>query len=567
MKAVVRLNDLLYLLRMSSFHLSIQIYGPLIIRWSDGRDLRLPSAKQRAMLALLVTSPGHARTRSWLQAQLWSDLDDHQGRANLRQNLFQLRRALGDRFAEVIRSEGDILALVDGAFELTGSAQIGEFLEGIDIAEEGFEDWLRDMRAGTALPKVNAPVPKPEAPAPPVHLRPKLAVLPFLEFPATETGGALGDAVAQELIRVLARSQLIDVVAHLSSRSFRPPALDLGAICERLDADYLITGRCRRTGETLVLDLDFQETASSSLIWSERFKLTLGNFLAGDSERVQEIAQRIVGSLLSTSVELGVTQPLPSVSSHALLMSAIALMNHMAESNFTRALQQLDTVAERAPCHSLPRAWKAQWYILRIFQGLSDDPRRDRQRADDEAGAALDLNPECAFSLAIDGNVKATLDRDFDAAERSFDASLRLNPSSPLACQLKCVLFTFCGQGPEAVALAERAQSLSPCDPRGPFFDALSAGAYVVDRQYEKAVAFAQRSLRANPRHVSAHRIKIVGLVRLGRMQEAADAAKELLRRDPKMTVAGYLATHPAGRAPHGQSFAEALGEAGIPKR
>jgi tetratricopeptide (TPR) repeat protein len=117
------------------------------------------------------------------------------------------------------------------------------------------------------------------------------------------------------------------------------------------------------------------------------------------------------------------------------------------------------------------------------------------------------------------------------------------------------------------VALAERAQRLSPCDPRGPFFDALSAGAYVMDRQYEKAVAFAERSLRANPRHVSAHRIKIIGLVRLGRMQDAADAAKELLRRDPKMTVAGYLATHPVGRTPHGQSFAEALGEAGIPQR
>jgi TolB-like protein len=552
---------------VSSFRLCIQIYGPLIIRWSDGRDLRLPSAKQRAMLALLAISPGYARTRSWLQAQLWSDFDDHQGRANLRQNLFQLRRALGERFADTICSEGDILSLVEGAFELTGSAQSGEFLEGIDIAEEGFEDWLRDMRAGSALPVVNAPAPKPEKPAPPVRLRPKLAVLPFLEFPATEAEGALGDAVAQELTRVLSRSQMIDVVAHLSSRAFKPPALDLGVICEKLVADYLVTGCCRRSGETLVLDLDFQETASGSLIWSERFKLSFMDFLAGDSGLFQEIAQRIVGSLLSTSVELGVTRPLPSVSSHALLMSAIVLMNHMAESNFTRALTQLDAVAERAPRHSLPRAWKAQWYILRVFQGLSDDPRRDRQRADDEASAALDLNPECAFSLAIDGNVKATLDRDFDAAEHSFDASLRLNPSSPLACQLKCVLFTFRGKGAEAVALAERAQILSPCDPRGPFFDALSAGAYVVDRQYEKAVEFAERSLRANPRHVSAHRIKIVGLVRLGRMQEAADAAKELLRRDPKMTVTGYLATHPAGRAPHGQSFAEALGEAGIPKR
>ncbi len=550
---------------MSSFRLSIQIYGPLIIRWSDGRDLRLPSAKQRAMLALLATSPGHARTRSWLQAQLWSDLDDHQGRANLRQNLFQLRRALGDRFAEVIRSEGDILALVDDAFELTGSAQIGEFLEGIDIAEEGFEDWLRDMRAGTALPEVNAPAPKPEDPAPPVHLRPKLAVLPFLEFPATETGGALGDAVAQELIRVLARSQLIDVVAHLSSRSFRPPALDIAEIRDRLEADYLVTGRCTHAGAKLVLHIDFQEMVGGSLLWSESFEFSLENFLAGQSARLHEAAHKILRSVLSASVELGVTRPLPTVSAHALLMSAVALMHHMSASNFNRALEQLDTVAERAPHHALPRAWKAQWHILRIFQGWSDDPERDHRLAADAVAAALDLNPECAFSLAMDGNVKTTLTGDFAAAERSFDTSLGLYPSGPLACQFKSLLRSYGGHGAEAVALAERAHSLSPCDPRGPFFDTLSAAAYSADGQYEKVIELAERSIRANPRHVSAHRAKVIGLVRLGRMQDAAEAVSELMRRDPMLTVGGYLARHPAARTAIGRDWADALRAAGVP--
>ena len=546
---------------MGSFRLSIQIYGPLIISWSDGRDLRLAGAKQRALIAMLATAPGHARTRSWLQSQLWSDSDEHQGRGNLRQALFQLRRALGDRFAAVIRTEGDVISLVDGTFELTGNPESGDFLEGIDIAEEGFEDWLREMRSAPVVPTFR----KENLPSP-LRMRPKLAVLPFMEYPATGAESALGDAVAQELIRVLSRSQMIDIVAHLSSRSFDPRNLDVVSVSDRLGVDYLVTGRCMSSGERLVLDVDFQDLGSGSLIWSERFALTLGNFLAGQSERVHEIAHDIVRSILSVSIDLGVTRPLPTVSSHTLLMSAIALMYNMGERNFDRALQQLDEVAERAPRHSIPRAWRAQWYSLRIFQGLSDDPRRDRQRAADEVAVALDLNPECAFSLAMDGNVKTTLEGEFDAAARSFDAALELNPSSPVATQLKGVLRTYLGDGAEAVKLVERARSLSPCDPRAAFFDGLSAAAYNVDCQYEKSLEFAERSLRGNPRHVSAHRAKVVGLVRLGRIEDATNAARELMRLEPKLTVSGYLATHPAARTHVGQSWAEALGKAGVPR-
>ena len=546
---------------MGCFRLSVQVYGPLIIRWDDGCALRLPGAKQRAMIALLATAPGAARTRPWLQSQLWSDSDDQQGRANLRQALFQLHRALGDRFDAVIRTEGDVIAMVEGAFELTGDPDSGEFLEGIDIAEEGFEDWLREMRSAPPLPTQTR-----DAALAPVRLRPKLAVLPFLEYPVTDAPFALGDAVALELIRVLSRSQMVDIVAHLSSRSFDPRHLEITTVSARLEVDYLITGRCALSGETLALDIDFQDIADGSLIWSERFTLSLRDFLAANAEPLHEIARRVVQSIFSVSVELGVTRPLPNLDSHAHLMAAIALMHHMGSSNFDRALTHLEEVVRRAPRHAIPRAWRAQWHILRIFQGWSEDPKRDRQRAADEVDAALDLNPECAFSLAMDGNVKTTLVGEFDAAERSFDASLALNPSSPLACQLKSLLRCYAGRGSEAVALAERARQLSPCDPRGPFFDALSAAAHLADSQYEKAIDLAERSLRSNPRHVSAHRARVIGLARLGRMQEAGDAVRELLTHAPTTTVAGYLATHPAARTRVGRDWAEALGEAGVPR-
>lgn len=384
---------------------------------------------------------------------------------------------MGDRGDHVLRSDGDVISLIAGSFELTGGTGTEEFLEGIDLGEEGFEDWLREMRAAPRVATVTREVASAEQ-----RVRPKVAVLPFLEVPYAVHEGALGDAVAQELTRVLSRSQLIDVIAHLSSRVIDPRQLDTAALRQRFDVDYIATGRCAVIGRRAVLDVDFVETESGGLIGCERVEIDIDDFLAAAEARIHDLACSLVRAVMSVSVDLGVTRPLPNVSAHALLMSAVTLMHRMSVSNFDRALQQLDEVAQRAPRHAVPRTWRAQWHLLRIFQGWSDNPGQDRIRAADEVATALDLNPECAFSLAIDGNVKLVIDGDFDTAARSLDAALHINPSSPLASQLKCVLSSWTGNGAEAVALAERARSLSPLDPRRPFFDGMTAAAYLVDQ-------------------------------------------------------------------------------------
>ena len=130
---------------------------------------------------------------------------------------------------------------------------------------------------------------------------------------------------------------------------------------------------------------------------------------------------------------------------------------------------------------------------------------------------------------------------------------------------LASVLETFRGNGDAAVKLTERGYSLSPFDPREPFFQTLSAGSYVAGGQYGKAVEMAEASIRRNPRHLSAHRCRVLGLQLGNREIEARSAARTLMEIDPDLTVAGYLSSHPTGQSKLGQRLAEALKEAGVP--
>ncbi len=535
--------------------LEIQLFGPFMVRWVDGEELRLAGQKQRALLALLASSPDMVRTRAWLVATLWGNVDDHLGRASLRQALSAMRNSLGGRFDLVFDVQQDRIGFRAGGVVIHEDPSRGDFLEGMDLGEEGFEDWLRTSRQAAAGRMVSGVVSE--------SLRPRIAVLPLLS--AQPEAAQLGDAVAQELIRALARSQLIDMISHLSSRTLDPTVVELAQLKTALGADYIVTGRVLEAGGRLAVDIDFHDTYAGTLVWGDRFVANAADFLHGDAALVHEIAAEVVGAVLVNSIELGAIRPLPSVTTHGLMMSAIGLMYQMSTANFARAKEQVDEVIRRAPRHSIPRAWSAQWHLLKVFQGWSENPAQENALAVDAVQRALDLNPQCAFSLAMDGNVKTVLQGDFDAARKSFEASLAVNNSSAIACQFKALLHSFLGEGRTAVALSERAKLLSPCDPRVHFFEGLSATAYLVAGDYAKAIELAEASLLTSPRHVSAMRAKLAGLQLMGQPAAAKAVARELLTLDPAFTVEGYLTRHPAGKTRVGQEWGRVFEAAGIP--
>ncbi|MDC9835681.1 alpha/beta fold hydrolase [Rhizobium binxianense] len=121
--------------------------------------------KARALVAYLALQAGQSQSREKLAALLWGGTGEEQARANLRQTLSVLRRALLATGREWFRIEGDRVALDLGDADLdvrrfealaAGSATedleqaialySGELLEGFNLAEEPFEEWVRTER-------------------------------------------------------------------------------------------------------------------------------------------------------------------------------------------------------------------------------------------------------------------------------------------------------------------------------------------------------------------------------------------------------------------------------------
>lgn len=160
-KASAKTESLAADARRREERLAIGLLGPFEARRGDGQPLRLPK-KAQALLAYLAMQRGRPVSREQLATLLWGNSPSEQARQSLRQCLAALRNTLGAEASEPIVADTASVLLAPSerwatdvaAFEAAcqsksvadlerGNALCrDEFLAGLQIAVEPFNDWL-----------------------------------------------------------------------------------------------------------------------------------------------------------------------------------------------------------------------------------------------------------------------------------------------------------------------------------------------------------------------------------------------------------------------------------------
>lgn len=542
--------------------IEINLFGACVVRSAQPGGFEITGAKHKALFTLLATAPFGRRTRPFLQDTLWRTACYDTGRQSLRRALSDIKQIMGDSFAEVLTSTNSDITLDLTRVSFIGRPGSGELLEGIDLREECFNRWLGAMRLHPeqvySLYSLST-----QPPAPPIV--PMVTVLPFRTIAGAPEHAVLGDWLAEEVCRSLSRSNLIAVISHWSSRALDHKAVDIATVRSRLAADYCVLGTLRVGDNQMVLDADFVDTVSGRILWTRQFARPMESFLGRAAEGVSQIVSAVGRTIADDAIAYVSGRRLAQLEDHRLLVAGVGLMHRPSLRDFAKSRDLIEEALRRAPNAAEAHAWQGKWHILSVFNGWSTDPAKDTRSAVDCTARALDIDPESAFCLTIDGFAHNNLLRRMDIASARYEEALRRNPNEALAWLLKGALHAFQDDAPSAVAAAEKARRLSPIDPFQYFYESLSSTTLLAAGRYEEALAFAERSFLHHDRHVSTLRAKITALHGLGRSQEARAVGDEILRRHPGFTVSGYLRDHPAADHELGRKVATALRAAGIP--
>jgi tetratricopeptide (TPR) repeat protein len=510
--------------------IDVRIFGPFRMCTDAGQDVTPGSVKTRALVALLLTGAGGSRARRWLQDKLWSTRGAEQAAGSLRQALFELRRALGSEAGVLVTDRTTVTLNLAQVRVLPPEGTGQEFLEGIDVGDPEFEEWLsveRSVRASQetrATARIGPAVVATSRPAPvTVLLRGPGGVdgpaRPVLDLVVDAFVGTLTDSALAE-VRLEAHGAgeddaelLLDLVYHPAPNLLRVQLVCIGS------------GRHVWTG-TLRLD-------------------TLGP----DPKMRTEVA-RFATEGAQAAVADGLRRPREADPGEIAIVRAVRKMFSFAPADLAEAERLLATASDT---HPSALGWRV---FLRIVHRVETAARAESEFVSEVEGLvqeSLHRGPRDPIVLAAAAHACIkVLDRPADAVILAQKA-LQMSWFNPFAIDALSDALLLRNRIDEAHELAGVAQRIGQATPMSHFFDMGLCLSSVACGRYEDALSMATQAAALAPSFHPALRYGALLSAALGAQDDAEralarlraiepDCALDRMLNDPDYPVATFRA-------------------------
>jgi adenylate cyclase len=379
-------------------------------------------------------------------------------------------------------------------------------------------------------------------PIAPVEIpKPRVAVVPFKSIDKNPSWASIGDLIADGVIAQLGQSRSINMVSRLSTTCFQGREKNANEIGSLVNAHYSLQGSYLILNERLVLNVQLCDSKTNSVIWSERLSAPVSDLVQQESQICHELSTKTHDAITQTETEVAKTQPLPSVPSYGLLVAGINLLHDSTISHFAKSKEILDHLVERHPRSSTVRAWRAKWQLMKTFNGMTTDPKRDAQQALEDTQRSLDSDESHPLTLAVQGQIYSQFFGDGDKAVSALNQSLKRDQSESLAWLFKSAHSVMWGTPADAVFEVESALSLSWLDPQRYLFDMFYANALLTVHRHSDAIIAAKSSIRRNQLHAPTIRILLTAQYEFGDIVGAHDSLRLLMKIQPSLTITSYI--------------------------
>ncbi|HEY3384175.1 MAG TPA: tetratricopeptide repeat protein [Vicinamibacterales bacterium] len=327
-----------------------------------------------------------------------------------------------------------------------------------------------------------------------------IAVLPFDSMSQAPDDAVFSEGLVDELTIRLANLEGVRVMARTSSRLLKA-ARDPLAEARKYRVDALVEGSVTRAGGVVRISAKLVGSANGYQLWSERYdRVARDSFLVQD-----EIALNI-----SRALQSRVSPPTVATSRAPLNPEAIRLYwtgrymrRQVRPDAMPRSAELFEESVKVDPKYA--DAWAALAdtnAMLAYHQTSGSAPEDFIRRAKFASARALELDGKSAEALVAQATVELYFDRNWDAADRTFQRALRLNPSYYKTRQRYATALISRGRFDEAIQHARTAIELDPLSVG--ISNDLGVILYIGGR-CDESIELARQALTADPSFSPAH--------------------------------------------------------------
>ncbi len=421
-----------------------------------------------------------------------------------------------------------------------------------DLARQDLPEKVAAEPIGTLqLRNIAAPVQAfiiaPATPArvpmrPPPRGTPSVAVMPFALPPGEESSTYFANGMIEDIVLSLGALSDLAVTARSATIGWGATHPDPAMIGRVLGVRYVLTGTLRKGNDRLRLTAELRDCTEGEVLWSDRFETGLPDLFAVQDEIVGRVVGGIAPSIRAAELRKALRTAPSDLTAYDHTLRGMHALDALRRDTFDDARDHMQQAIRRDPGFAAPVSWASRWHSFAFSQGWSKNPQRELEPWGSMAAKAVELDPKNAMGHVMYGHYQARALHDPLGALAHYDRALAVCPNNASALSLKSGALSYLGRGDEALPLAERAMALAPRGPDRFYYSCFVGMAHLARGDHESAARWLQHSASANPELNATRRFLIAALVPLGRHEEAAMTARELLRRDPAFRLSTYSA-------------------------
>jgi adenylate cyclase len=373
--------------------------------------------------------------------------------------------------------------------------------------------------------------------------KPSIAVLPFTNMSSDLEQEYFSDGITEDIITALSKIDNLLVIARNSTFIYKGKSVDVRQVSREQGVRYVLEGSVRKAGNRIRVTAQLIDATTGHHIWAERYDRELNDIFAVQDEIMREI-------VVALDVELNEGEQARIWSSGTANVAAwecvrLGSYNTLYSVNPETKLHAkalLEKALELDPSYAI--AWVMLGWIYQQYADVastatdSNSPEMALASMLDCAQKALAADPACADAYGLLAMYHLEM-KEFDQAKEMAEKAISLAPNNAQNLGEASMVLNKTGNPQRALELKKRAMRACPMYRPG-FLRGLGLSYYLLG-QLDSAISAFKQSIARESEYLSAHTNLASIFGELGRLEQAEEPVREILRLAPDFSIRAYM--------------------------
>ncbi len=397
----------------------------------------------------------------------------------------------------------------------------------------------------------------------PLPDKPSVAVLPFDNLSGNPEDESIADGISDSLITALSKTPKMFVISRNSAFTYKGKPVKVRQVSEEMGVRYVLEGSLQKSNDQLRINVKLIDAIAGNHLWAEKYDRNMQDIFTLQDDITMKIITALQVNLSQGEQANIIAKGTKNLEAYLKVLQGLQ--------HWERVNREGDAMAQKLAKEaiSLDPSYPAAYYLLsrtqfrEVLLGTTKSPEMSLELSIENAKKAISLDDSFADAQAHLGWLYTMIrqhDRGIVAAERA----LALNPNSANTYAYLGTTLNYAGKHEQAIEMFKKSIRLSPIPSVNYLFSLCVACRD--NGLYEAGISAAKKAVELEADSLYAHTCLASCYALLGQNDKAKIEAAEVMRIDPKFSVANIKRQAPYRDQADTELLIRSLRMAGLPE-